>query len=179
MIKWIFLGFIAVVSFLFLYIASYVGAFRDVTWEEGVRGPYHLVYQQNRGPYQKISATIVDAEKAFEALGHTCELTFGRFLDNPNVTDSDRLRSESGCLFASEPPAVPEGYEYMVLDEAEYLVANFNGAPSVGPLKVYPEARKRLSERGLSEELTPLEIYKLTPGEGVHTTYLFSLAPAE
>ena len=175
MIKWVLGGLVAVVGILLLYVAMYVGAFREVSWEVGQRGPYHLVYKQERGPYQKIAATIVDAEKAFEALGQKCDLTFGRFFDDPNTTDADRLRSEGGCLFASEPDVIPDGYEYSVLEETEYLIAHFQGAPSIGPLKVYPEARKRLGERGLTEELTPLEIYKLTPGEGVHTTYLFEM----
>ena len=53
MIKWVLGGLVAVVGILLLYVAMYVGAFREVSWEVGQRGPYHLVYKQERGPYQK------------------------------------------------------------------------------------------------------------------------------
>lgn len=176
MFKWIFASFAVVMAFLFFYVALYVGAFRTVTWRTGAMGPFFLVYQAERGPYDKIATTIEEAEKAFEALGVSCAKTFGRYLDNPNTTDSDRLRAEAGCLFESEPAAVPEGFEVKTMERAQYLVAEFSGAPSIGPIKVYPEARKRLAADGeRAKELTPMEIYEITPGHGVTTTYLFEL----
>lgn len=175
MMKWVFGGFAAILALLFTYIAIYVGAFKDVSWKEDTQGPFYLVYLSERGPYHKIATVVMEVEDAFLEEGHSCPKTFGRFFDNPDTTDSDRLRSEGGCLFTEEPPFVPEGYDYTVLEERNYLVAEFSGAPSVGPLKVYPEAKKRLHERGKTEEAPHLEIYTLTPGEGVHTTYLFEL----
>jgi DNA gyrase inhibitor GyrI len=176
MFKWIFASLALVLAILFFYVALYVGAFRAVTWKKSAMGPYYLVYTSQRGPYNKISDTIVKAEKAFEELGYECPRTFGRYYDNPETTDSDRLRAEAGCLFDAEPPAVPEGFETKTLPKANYLVAEFHGAPSIGPLKVYPEAKKRLSASGKNlDDLSPMEIYELTPGHGVTTTYLFEL----
>jgi len=105
-------------------------------------------------------------------------MAFGRYLDDPKVVEHDRLRSHGGCLVqggALNPSiSLPEGLKSESLLTKEYVLATFNGSPSIAPFVVYPKVTKWFDKYGYKMSGPVIETYKTLPDETVLTTYLFS-----
>lgn len=175
--KWI-VGFILASGlFLVFMMLSYTGAFKDVTIETKELGPFYLYAQPHRGAYHKIVKQLEALEKLAAQEGISCLTTFGRFYDNPESVDEDRLKSDVGCLYEQQKPQLTETFLKEVTEQqipAQLFVeGTFDGAPSIGPFKAYPKIKEYILEKGLVETGAPIEIYELSEQKGIRTRYLF------
>lgn len=175
--KWILMGVAATILAFAISFAIRVGAFKDVAIEVGERGPFKVVSKRHDGAYHKIVPVIEEVEKWARANSEPCRLSFGEFLDDPKVVDEDRLKSNGGCVVEKTwESGLPESYSYREIPQREYLVAKFDGAPGIGPLKVYPRATREIEALGRKVDGPIIEMYEILPGDRVLTTYLFPLA---
>jgi len=175
-----------------------LGGFKDVKLADEELGPLRTVAKVHVGAYHKAVPVIVEVETWAHNNGENCRLSVGEFLDDVETVPEDRLRSNGGCVVeknweASGPPpdsgpspgpstrlpALPEGFSYREIPRRRYVTAEFEGAPSIGPLKVYPKARRRIEEQGLVPDGPVIELYEVLPGEKVRTKYLFPVREAK
>lgn len=162
-----------------------LGSFKPVTFERKTKnGPYILLAREHLGPYHKIAQMISEIETWARSQGEPCTLTFGEYLDNPDNTDEDRLRSRGGCLISNEAKAdelkknLPDGTTISVTTIDDALVAVFDGSPAIGPVKIYPKAFETMQALDLKSDGAIFEIYEvLSPTQG-RTTYLFPVKSA-
>ena len=176
------LGFIL----FFLYLLQYTGAFKSVVINQDQRGPFTLIYKEHIGAYHQIVKKIEDVEKWAQENGLKCRLSFGEYFDDPNIVEEGRLNSRGGCLIdpiASEEMEIfdklkdhlPPEFKSENFQETKAVVALFTGAPSIGPLKVYPKAQEFISENHLIKKGSVLEIYEIFNKKAMQTTYIWPI----
>ena len=174
------LGFIL----FFLYLFQYTGAFKSVTISEDRRGPFTIVFKDHVGPYHKIVAVLEDVEKWAKENGLKCRLSFGEYFDDPRVVEEGRLTSRGGCLIDANSPEelksvtslkekLPADFKMDQIPESRAVVALFTGAPSIGPMKVYPVAEDYIKEHQLKKKGSVLEVYEVFNKNAVQTTYIW------
>ncbi|MCB0377778.1 MAG: GyrI-like domain-containing protein [Bdellovibrionales bacterium] len=168
--------FVTIAAFLFYR----TGYFKDVEIQAQTLGPYTLMFKDHQGEYHKITSVIEAVETFAKDKGQGCEMAFGRYLDDPDQVDHDRLRSQGGCI-SSNPEAFvslqgTEGLKFENLPAREYIVASFNGSPSIGPFVVYPKVKDWMKKYGYKIDGPVIEIYKTLPDQSVLTRYLFIYA---
>jgi AraC family transcriptional regulator len=158
-------------------LAVRLGVFKDVRVTELEEGPFKQVYLLHSGPYHQIVPKIEKVEDWAEENGEPCEFSFGEFLDDPKEVDEDRLQSHGGCIVNKDwsQGQLPEGMQYREFSRRRYVVATFNGAPSIGPYKVYPKALAYLEEHGRKLAGPVMEIYHVVSDTAVETKYLFPI----
>lgn len=170
----------ALVSFVLITIVTfalalmyYLGAFKpvEITFEE--RGPYHLVYKKHLGAYHKIVPTIEEVERWGAKNNEGCMTTFGEYIDDPKIVDEDRLNSHGGCIVGKSYEGLPEGFIYREQARRSFVTARFEGAPSIGPQKVYPKAESLIKELGMIKDGPVIELYEMVDGKKLVTHYLF------
>ena len=110
--------------------------------------------------------------------GLPCSLAFGRYLDNPDEVEHDRLRSHGGCAFTNMTEQLDQilkssDLKFEPIEKREYVVASFNGSPSVGPLIVYPKIEKWFQKYGYKQSGPVIELYQTLEDQTVLTRYLF------
>lgn len=178
--------FILLILFLILglalWTANYVGFFKSVQIEEGLRGPYILLYKEHSGAYHKIVSVIKEIEQWSTDHGVDCTDTFGEYLDDPQTVEEGRLRSLGGCVIESFPNEMPEGYKVKEIPEQKYVIATFEGSPGIGPFKVYPKVNEYLRMKRLTSLSGVIELYHIddpTSDTAMTTTYLFQTKPPE
>lgn len=176
------LGFIL----FFLYLFQYTGAFKSVTINTDERGPYTIVFKEHTGPYHKIASVIENVEQWAKASGLKCRLSFGEYFDDPRIVEEGRLKSRGGCLIdplvkeeiekiESLKGNLPADYKIDVIPKTKAVVALFTGAPSIGPLKVYPAAEEFMDEHRLKRKGSIVEIYEVFDKNNMQTTYIWPL----
>lgn len=176
--KWILASVAVAIFALAIWFAMRVGAFKEVVIEVTEMGPYQVVSKPHVGAYHKIVSAIEEVEAWAKANGESCRFSFGEFLDDPKVVDEDRLKSTGGCVVQKPwPSGLPEHYSYREIPKRKYLVAKFDGAPGIGPLKVYPRATREIESRGAKIDGPVIELYEVLPENRVVTTYLFPISP--
>ena len=174
------LGFII----FFLYLFQYTGAFKTVTVGVDDRGPYRILFKNHVGAYHKIVSTIEEVETWAKAHGLTCRLSFGQYFDDPAVVEEGRLNSRGGCLidplvkketelFEKLKSELPNDFKFDEIKKTKAVVALFNGAPGIGPLKVYPKAEDYIKENRLVKKSSVIEIYEIFDKNSMQTTYLW------
>lgn len=157
------------------YLYVHLGVSSPVVISEGLRGPLILLSKNHFGAYHQIGPVIEEVERWALGRGLNCRMTFGEYLDDPAAVDQDRLRSRGGCVLTartSESP--PEAFELIERPERRYVIARFEGSPSIGPFKVYPKVEQYMQERRLKTSDAVIETYVIH-GQGVTTEYLFPL----
>lgn len=170
----------------FLYLMQYTGAFKSVTVTIDQRGPYTVVYKNFTGPYHKIVATIQEVEKWAQSQKLKCRLSFGEYFDDPRQVEEGRLKSRGGCVIdtaSDEEKAVfekiktelPADFKIDTLNPGRSVVASFNGAPGIGPMKVYPKAEDYLRDNHLKPKGSVIEIYEIFEHNMMQTIYLWPL----
>jgi len=160
---------------LLIYLYFYLGFFLPVTIVIEDRGPLHMIYKAHSGAYHHIGPVIEAVEKWSHEQRLRCTLTFGEYLDDPAAIDQDRLRSRGGCLYNTLPNVqLPEDFAAEVRPKKSYVVAQFNGSPSIGPFKVYPKVEEFLQTRRLKQNGPVIETY-FVHGEKVTTEFLFPI----
>lgn len=161
---------------LFLYLFQYTGAFKKVLIATDTRGPYNIIYKDYVGPYHKIVSTIEEVETWAKSQGLKCRLSFGEYFDNPDQVEEGRLRARGGCLVEAEektPATLPNTFQSGVIPSMKAVVALFDGAPGIGPIKVYPKAADYIIENKLIKKGSVLEIYEIFDSRSMQTTYIW------
>ncbi len=177
---------IAISSLVLIFMGRliyHVGYFKPVEITEKQAGPYYLLYKDHVGPYHKITPLIEEIETWAKQQNIPCLQTFGRFNDDPDLVEEERLRSNAGCLLSDgdgllvlgKNISFPEGYKLEKLEAGNYLTAKFEGAPSIGPIKVYPLARDHANGIGRLIGNPIIEIYTIKADNEMTTQYLFPL----
>jgi AraC family transcriptional regulator len=177
----------ALIGLIVVTVAGLVGAllfrlgtFKEVTVSEGNKGPYKIVFKNHVGAYHKIVPVIESVEKWAKENGESCHLSFGEFLDDPDKVEEDRLRSIAGCMVEKTWDFVlPAGFGFRELPSRFYVIAEFEGAPSIGPFKVYPRAKEYIEAHNYKMSGSIMEIYEILSPEKVKTTYLFPVEKAQ
>ena len=169
-------GLLAAIAIFLIFRTGYL---KPVTIASGNQGPFYLAYETHSGPYHGIAPVIDKVEKYFKDKNIPCPLAFGRYLHDPDTVEHDRLESHGGCAFPSltqeiEGAIEASGFKMEKVEKKEYLVAHFEGSPSMGPMKVYPEVKEWMNKYGYKREGAVIEIYQTTGDDSVHTRYLFS-----
>lgn len=165
-------------------IMTRLGSFKPVAIEHvPMTGPMWLLSKDHLGAYHKIAAMISEIESWSRANGEPCKLTFGEYTDNPEQTDEDRLRSRGGCIISDESHAkalqalsLPQGVSVTSYTIPDALTATFEGSPSIGPLKVYPQVFAQMASLDLRSSGPIFEIYELLSATTGRTRYIFPVA---
>ena len=167
-----------------LYLFQYTGAFKKVLITLDQREQMQVIYKDYMGPYHKIVSTIEDVEAWAKKNKFKCRLSFGEYLDNPNLVEEGRLRARAGCLVDSLVPSeqqqfekiknsLPSGLKSDTIHPMTAVVAIFTGAPGIGPLKVYPKAEDYIKDEKLIPLGSVFEIYEIFDAKSMQTTYLW------
>jgi AraC family transcriptional regulator len=159
-----------------LGLLIYLGAFKSVTITTAEAGPYKVVYKTHLGAFHKIVPDIEEVERWATSHGEACISSFGEYLDDPSIVDEDRLHSNGGCLVNGDwsgAGRLPEGLLYREITPRLYAIAEFDGAPSIGPQKVYPRVSTYLAAQSLKTDGPVIEIYERMPGAQLRTHYHF------
>lgn len=170
----------------FLYLFQYTGAFKSVTVTLTDRPQYQVIYKEFVGPYHKIVPIIEEIEKWAKTQGLSCRLSFGEYFDDPRVVEEGRLKSRGGCLvdplqdeekkiWAQLKDKLPADYKIDELPATKAVVAIFEGAPSIGPMKVYPKAEDFIAENKLTRKGSVIEIYEIFDQKSMQTTYIWPI----
>lgn len=175
--KWIVISTLLVALAGVVYLTNYLGYFRPVTLEESSQEAKKILFKKHYGAYHKIVPTIQEVESWARGNGFQCELSFGHYIDDPNQVEQDRLRSRGGCLVDRFPDRLPEGFEVDSIPAGDFVVAKFEGSPSIGPFKVYPRALSYISEKRLVRDTSAgvYEVYNVISDTQMKTTYFFPL----
>ncbi len=166
------------------YLYIHLGAYKEVELKSQELGPYKIVFSHHVGAYHKILESIEPVEKWAKTANMPCDLSFGEFLDDPETVMEERLQSNGGCLVSEEAKNLPTQFSFREIPRRFYLTAEFDGAPSIGPMKVYPKAMKWIKQNHYILGGPVIEIYSMPKSNhsaddkaqmAVHTQYLFPL----
>lgn len=157
-----------------VYLYLHLGAYKSPALVLEDRPRIDLLSKTHFGAYHKINAVITEVETWAKANNVDCSLSFGEYFDHPHQVEESRLRSRGGCVLKNEiqVPTLPDGFELASYPERLYVVATFDGAPSIGPYKVYDEVERYMLQNLLRPAGSVIEIYENT-ARGFLTTYLF------
>ena len=169
---------LAIVIGLITSLIWRLGGFKDVAIHTEVRPSMTLLYKHHVGAYHKIVPVIEEVEAYAKLMKFDCAVSFGEYLDDPDAVAEDRLRSNGGCVTKMlTPKELPDGFKLRRTPEHQFIVAEFDGAPSIGPMKVYPRVRDEIAKSGAQQSGPTFELYEIREGNQVHTTYLFPIVP--
>jgi AraC family transcriptional regulator len=168
------LGILAFATYLYIH----VGGYKEPTFVNEDFGPIKIIFKHHIGAYHKILESIEPVEKWAKEHSIDCGQSFGEYLDDPENVVEDRLQSNGGCIVSAKPAGLLEGtpdeISYREIPRKAFLIAEFDGAPSIGPFKVYPKAMKWIQEHQMILGGPVIEIYA-SQGVATHTRYLFPL----
>ena len=166
---------------LFAYFYFYLGFSKEVINQGIVEDKFYVLGTSHVGPYHKINALITEVETWTKENNIPCPLTFGLFLDDPKISEENRLRSEVGCL--TKTP-VYESYtekstKYFVkqLPNKRFLKFSFSGSPAISPFVVYPKAEEWFQKTNYKQDKFVLEVYEQF-GNSLTTHYYFPIEEA-
>jgi len=150
-----------------------LGAHRPVEISRSTETDLLLLFKKQTGPYHLVSSTISEIETWAARNNIPCRRTFGEYLDDPRQTEDRHLRSNVGCILEQAPRGISSPYQIKKLSVKNWVVARFDGAPSLGPLRVYPKVQSYLKENHLQQGGPVLEIYTTSGERAASTEYLF------
>lgn len=164
-------SFIVFAATIFYRLGGYKPV--DVRYQE--HPELKLLYKEHIGPYHKINDVLREVETWAVTHGLACSRTFGEYFDDPRTTEERRLRSHGGCVLDETPKDSGE-FKFKIVAPNKYVIAKFEGAPSISPLKVYPKAEKFMSEHKLAQNGAVIEIYLIKSESEAVTEYLFPVS---
>lgn len=173
MAKWFLLAPLVIFIFVGTRVFFYTGYYKKVTVQDPTDYDFHMVYKNHSGAYHKINDVIQSVANTLEENRIKCETSFGQFHDDVKIIEQDRLKSDGGCLLNTKPNNLAEGLKYKYLPSQKYVVAIFDGAPSIGPMKVYPEVDDYIKQNGLKLNGAVIEAYRAIDAKSLTTTYYF------
>jgi len=155
------LGLLGVMIF---YVIWNVGLLMPVVVEQVDSPSGVAVFQKYTGPYHDVGAIFEKIEKQLVEQNLNCDLSFGRYYDNPDEVEPERLRADIGCIVPQAPAQKIEGLETENLESFKALRGTFEGAPWLTAFKVYSTLRKQSYQRNLHVEFSPIfETYQQIP----------------
>lgn len=152
------------------YLAYHLGVLKPVVVDEGDFGPFKVVYKEHLGAYHKVVGVIEEVEKWTRTQNESCLISFGEYLDDPKMIEQSRLKSRGGCFVETDLNNLPEGFKQEEFAKRFYIHATFEGAPSIGPYKVYLKVANYMEERGLIPDGSVIETYRIHEGGKKMTT---------
>lgn len=156
-----------------IYLYFYLGWYKSPTFHGVAQQDFHLLYKVHHGPYHKIGSVLNEVESWARANGVSCPKTFGEFLDNPQTTAEDRLRSHVGCVLAEgEIVKTDSSIQQKEIKGQTFLRVSFDGSPSIGPMKVYPRVQEWFEKNQIPMPQTTIEVY-LPKDNSIITEYYF------
>lgn len=161
----------AIVSLLF-----YLDAFSTINIKNKEIGPYKLVYEEHKGPYNGIKEV---QDKVYYSLLDDKIITtkgFGIYYDDPSKVAANKLRSIGGCIVNQNDYKTLDmlGNKYNVMDyyspENIYAEFSFKNPLSIliGIFKVYPEIKK-VQEKEHYAPQPVMEIYDVPAGKIIYS----------
>lgn len=179
--KHLFLSLIIGFTALASYISIHLGVFKPVYIEPIDLPSFTLVFVENFGPYHKLGPKFSEVETKMKNLGFNCKKTFGRYLNDPNQMEENRLKAQVGCLFETDN-LTPENRALFQAENLQvettpaqkYVKANFAGSPSISPYKIYPKVEDYFSKLNLPKPIG-IEVYEVLNEKEMKTDYLWSL----
>lgn len=161
------------------YLYYHLGAYKEVVVRVETFPKLYLVSKAHTGPYHKIGTLLSQIETDAKRLGIPCSRTFGKFLDNPQTTDEDRLRSLVGCALSEAPdPTIADklGAQLVEQDSARFVYGKFQGSPAIGPFVVYPKLKQEAAAQRLPLGAWALELYTMSRTGDITTEYLLPIS---
>lgn len=159
---------------IILYSLFNLGILKPVELIVEEQGPFELVYTEHVGPYHQINEKIIEVENWAKQNKLNCDITFGEFIDDPDIVDHDRLRSNAGCITQEFKVSLPDSYKSKKIVRRKYLVARFSGSPAIGPLKVYPKLKAAAEEQRYALDGPIIEVYEIKDKK-LLTQYLYPI----
>lgn len=173
---------ILLIAIVVYSVMGRMGAMKPVVITEENSDTLHVLAKDHLGAYHKIVPVISEVETWAKANGEPCVQSFGEYFDDPEKNDEDRLKSRGGCLLTTTKEdaekkwagKLPPGFSIATMEARSTVKAVFSGAPSLGPVKVYPKVFEFMKLKGLQSAGAVIEIYEYNDAtsEGT-TTYLF------
>jgi AraC family transcriptional regulator len=177
--KWfVFFFFSSLIVFL-TTVFFRLGGYKDPMIDERQTPELFFVGKSHLGPYHKINAVITEVEKWAGENRLPCTKTYGEYIDDPRTKDEDRLRSIGGCVLDFALPTdikLPEGYQTSKRPAGPSIYAQFTGAPSIGPFKVYPAVEEFMNSRMYKQTGSVYEVYEILNESNATTHYYFSFS---
>jgi DNA gyrase inhibitor GyrI len=178
-LKWFLIVLVVLVLAAAAWLA-YMGVFSTPKVSVQKVGPYTLIYEEYTGPYSDTGKVIKKVDEACRAAGIVTTKAFGIYLNNPKVTEPNKLQSEIGVVLAdkdlAKARALRKTLKVKVWPASDCLVAEFpvrnDLSYMIGPLKVYPELNKAL-EAKKAKLGAALELYDMPAKK---TLFIFQLA---
>ena len=175
MIHWIWISLISGISVLLITLYINLGGYKDVSIEIKSYPSFNVIYQMHVGAYHKIEPVISEVEKWAKDNDVECLKAFGEYLDKPGSIEDARLRSHGGCVVAAKPSNLPENILYKEVPEQKIIYAVFEGAPSIGPIFVYPKIEEIIEEKKLNSSGVTFEFYTSNGNKEAKTEYITPL----
>lgn len=155
-----------------------LGGHKAVVVERRHVAEFFVVGKNHLGAYHKINAVITEVENWAQQHNIPCSRTFGEYYDDPRQKAEDRLSSFGGCVLNAPLPeeaikALPPRFTHKPIPARERVVAVFEGAPSIGPFKVYPTVEEFMAAQRLKQTGAVIEIYDISGARTARTEYLF------
>ena len=177
-LKWVLVVLVVLVLALLAFLA-YMGVFSTPTVTEQIIGPYTLVYEEYTGPYSGSGKVIGSVYSALKKDKIETLKGFGIYLNNPNNTAPDQLKSLLGCVLEEKDLGkvrqIKKNYKVMKWEAKDCLVTEFpirnNLSYMIGPMKVYPLLNKELTAKGYKMGRA-LELYDMP---AMKTLYIFEI----
>lgn len=168
-------GFFLAMILSFVVTGFYLGYYKKVDKSLGDSPPLHLLGLEQQGSYHLANQGIELVEAFAKTHNIPCPQSFGMYFDDPEKVEAEQLRSFVGCVIDRPLNEVklPEGWSQRRLDTEKSYLAEFDGSPALGPLKVYPEVKAWFKKNHLVYPYS-LEIYQMT-GSRFKTRYIFPI----
>lgn len=157
------------------YFVYYTGLYKDVRIEVAEAGPFLILTKEHFGPYHKIVPNIEAVETWVKAQGKDCTRSLGQYFDHPDDVEQERLRSRGGCIVSEKIENAPSEFKYDTIPRQRYVIAVFEGAPGVGPIRVYPKVSEFMETKNFKAGKGLVEVYTVHSQKEVTTTYFFPI----
>lgn len=177
--KWFLLFFFSSLVVFLTTVYFRLGGYKEPTIEIIESSELFFVGKNHTGAYHKINAIISEVETWAVSQRIPCTVTYGEYFDDPRTKDEDRLQSRGGCLLErplAKDILLPEGYAAHTKKSGPYVKATFEGAPSIGPFKVYPAVENFFEQNKFKMAGSVVEVYKIYGKDKATTEYYFEFA---
>lgn len=156
------------------YLLFRNGVFLPVAFSVKNDGPLILLGTGHVGAYHTVLPSLQKVEAFAKENELPCTTTFGEYLDDPNVVETERLKSFVGCVLTEKPSIpLPEGFKVSERPARRYLVGTFRGSPALGPYKAYGKAHELMVQQELTADGSVIELYRLEDDGALTTLYYF------
>ncbi|MBN8541017.1 MAG: hypothetical protein J0L82_11570 [Deltaproteobacteria bacterium] len=173
---------VCLIAIAIFSVMTRMGAMKPVEISKETYAAFQVLTKDHLGAYHKIVPVISEVETWAKANGEPCTQSFGEYFDDPEKNDEDRLKSRGGCLLTKTKEEaekawagkIPQGMSIATIDARSVVKAVYAGAPSLGPVKVYPKVLEYMKLNDLKSAGAVIEIYQFNEktSQGT-TTYIF------